>query len=361
MLPLIKWPGGKTSELKIIDKYLPKSYNRYIEPFFGGGALFFNKCPKSAIINDISQNLMNFYSCIKSGDERFKNCIEGIAEGWEKLKTCASACAGSLSGIYRNNPEILTAFADVAIASTVDGMADVCLPDLSLLRRSLDVSVKDKLKRIASNESAVGKLSEEDLKVNILTGFTAGFYTYIRTLMNKARKGQMPYLSDEFGVAAFFFVREYCYGSMFRYNRDVEFNIPYGGISYNNKDFGKKVAALSEAKDVLAGADIYCRDFAEIFDLAWDDDFIFLDPPYDTDFSEYEANAFGKDEHVRLSECVLSSRAKCLLIIKNTKLIGELYEGKGLNIFAFDNKYSCCVRGRNDRDAEHLIITNYAE
>ena len=56
MQPLIKWPGGKTSELEIIKKHFPKSYNRYVEIFFGGGAVYFDLCPESAIINDISKN-----------------------------------------------------------------------------------------------------------------------------------------------------------------------------------------------------------------------------------------------------------------------------------------------------------------
>ena len=39
--PLLKYPGGKTSELEVIEKYLPKNFNNYIEPFVGGGAVYF--------------------------------------------------------------------------------------------------------------------------------------------------------------------------------------------------------------------------------------------------------------------------------------------------------------------------------
>ena len=52
MKPLIKWAGGKSSEIKHIERIIPE-FNRYIEPFFGGGALFFDLEPKKAIINDI--------------------------------------------------------------------------------------------------------------------------------------------------------------------------------------------------------------------------------------------------------------------------------------------------------------------
>ena len=40
--PLLKYPGGKTSELDVINQYLPRDMNNYIEPFVGGGAVYFN-------------------------------------------------------------------------------------------------------------------------------------------------------------------------------------------------------------------------------------------------------------------------------------------------------------------------------
>lgn len=53
MKPIIKWPGGKSREIDKIESLIP-DYKRYVEPFFGGGALFFHLEPKSAAINDIS-------------------------------------------------------------------------------------------------------------------------------------------------------------------------------------------------------------------------------------------------------------------------------------------------------------------
>ena len=52
MQTLIKWPGGKTKEFIYIKDLIP-SFERYIEPFFGGGGIFFQLEPKNAIINDI--------------------------------------------------------------------------------------------------------------------------------------------------------------------------------------------------------------------------------------------------------------------------------------------------------------------
>jgi DNA adenine methylase len=39
MKPIIKWTGGKTQLLQKIKEFMPSSYNKYFEPFLGGGAL----------------------------------------------------------------------------------------------------------------------------------------------------------------------------------------------------------------------------------------------------------------------------------------------------------------------------------
>jgi DNA adenine methylase len=66
MKPLIKYRGGKSHEIPNIAKHIPKYTGRYIEPFFGGGALYFHLEPKKAIINDINTKLIAFYLGVNS-------------------------------------------------------------------------------------------------------------------------------------------------------------------------------------------------------------------------------------------------------------------------------------------------------
>ena len=61
MNPVIKYRGGKSREIPKFIQYIPDSFSRYIEPFFGGGALFFYLEPDAAIINDANSRLMDFY------------------------------------------------------------------------------------------------------------------------------------------------------------------------------------------------------------------------------------------------------------------------------------------------------------
>lgn len=64
--PLLKWAGGKTQLLGEILPKIPKKYGRYIEPFFGGGAVFFAVHPSNGIIADINPELINLYRSVAS-------------------------------------------------------------------------------------------------------------------------------------------------------------------------------------------------------------------------------------------------------------------------------------------------------
>lgn len=67
--PLFKWSGGKADELPKIIPHIPseETYDQYVEPFIGGGSLFFHLNPqqKSPLINDIHKELILFYKKIK--------------------------------------------------------------------------------------------------------------------------------------------------------------------------------------------------------------------------------------------------------------------------------------------------------
>jgi DNA adenine methylase len=72
MKPLVKYRGGKSKEIPHLIKHIPQFSGKYIEPFFGGGALFFHLEPKKAIINDINSKLISFYLGVKDNFEILK-------------------------------------------------------------------------------------------------------------------------------------------------------------------------------------------------------------------------------------------------------------------------------------------------
>lgn len=65
MKPMLKYSGGKRKEIPNILPYIPEFDGRYVEPFFGGGAMYFHLEPKKVIINDINTKLIDFYKAVK--------------------------------------------------------------------------------------------------------------------------------------------------------------------------------------------------------------------------------------------------------------------------------------------------------
>ena len=63
--PIVKWVGGKRQLMFELLKNMPQNYNRYFEPFIGGGALFFELQPDNAYISDMNEELINLYQVVR--------------------------------------------------------------------------------------------------------------------------------------------------------------------------------------------------------------------------------------------------------------------------------------------------------
>lgn len=74
--PVLKWAGGKGQMLNILEQRMPQTYNKYIEPFFGGGALFFDVMPENAIIADSNPELINLYRVIATNVEELIHSLK---------------------------------------------------------------------------------------------------------------------------------------------------------------------------------------------------------------------------------------------------------------------------------------------
>ena len=363
---LIKWPGGKSHEVKYIKNLIPK-YNRYIEPFFGGGALFFYLKPKSAIINDISADLIDFYNLVKEQNSDLKNLLFDYCILFDDLINYCDTTYNDLLSIYdgikkshRDSKSKLMQYVNRIYDNFNVLVVNELVKDNESYKNELYLNALNKMKRTADNEKKK-TFSDHDLKENLITSFTSGTYMYFRNVHNDIILNRVDAVSKEYRVANFYFIREYCYGSMFRYNSKGEFNIPYGGMSYNRKDFRAKINCIFNEKieKLFSKTEIYCKDFEDFFESVElnENDFMFLDPPYDTVFSGYEGKDFTRQDQQRLANALKKTKAKFILIIKDTDFIYSLYK-KDFNILCFDKTYSYNVRSRNDRAAKHLIITN---
>jgi len=283
MKPLVKYRGGKSKEIPHLIKHIPQYSGRYIEPFFGGGALFFHLEPKRAIINDINSKLMAFYF--------------GVKDNFETLKTELT----EIEKVYVINRKKFE----------------------ELKSKTPDKRVDDE------NEP---------------------LYYKIRDMFNDLTEKKY---SD---ALLYFFINKTAYSGMIRYNSKGEFNVPYGRYANLNTSLVTK-----GHNKLLANTEICNLDYSEIFNMAKEDDFMFLDPPYDCVFSDYgnveHKDGFNERNHFELANQYKQLKCKALMVIGRTPLTEKLYGD--MIVDEYGKSYAVNIRNRFKSEASHILISNY--
>ena len=91
MQPIIKYRGGKSKELHTLIPHIPHFEGRYIEPFFGGGAMYFHLEPEAAIINDINTPLINFYKGVRDNYSKLRKELDKLEKVYKKNRKAFDA------------------------------------------------------------------------------------------------------------------------------------------------------------------------------------------------------------------------------------------------------------------------------
>ncbi|MDC3272858.1 DNA adenine methylase [Hyphomicrobiales bacterium] len=372
LIPLIRWAGGKTHELKYIHPRMPKKFDRFFEPFLGGGALYFsiNENTKK-VVNDFSYELVLLYKMVKSQDLEFLDSIKEISHNWDLLSEISKNHRKNVISMYKDfsndrlSDQQLKDWINVFVLKNsieFSGMLNVSFnTNIKNFIKEIEKSLFNKIKRMKKIESERETLPANDIIDNFEGALKSALYVHFRYLYNNIDK---YVFNKSFSTALFFFIRNYAYSGMFRYNNSGVFNVPYGGIAYNKKSLLQKYDYFKQTslKKHLKNTKIENKDF-EVFlkdNEPTKEDFIFLDPPYDSEFSTYAKNKFGREDQSRLADYLINEcPAKWMIIIKNTDFIFSLYNDKGLNLSSFDKKYLVSFQNRNDKDVVHLMITNY--
>lgn len=80
----LRWAGGKSKMIKILDNFFPKKFDKYLETFIGGGSVLLHIIqkynPKVIYANDINHDLINYYNYVK-------NCPQILVDDCLKIKS----------------------------------------------------------------------------------------------------------------------------------------------------------------------------------------------------------------------------------------------------------------------------------
>jgi DNA adenine methylase len=370
--PILKWAGGKEQELKYILPKLPESFENYYEPFIGGGAVYMAVKACKYFINDKSDELIRLYRSIcEQNQNLFFRAINEVIHNWDLLTDVVKNNQSFFLESYKEysqdklNDEKMKQKMFQFIVDHSEQFNGMFSPIFNFntpnFIRELQVNMIRKIKRMKQLEKQKDILPDTDILDNIETSLKSAFYMHFRHIYNNVTKYK---ISEAVKSSIFIFIRNFAYSGMFRYNSSGQFNVPYGGIGYNRKNFKKKIDYLQSEglQRHLKQTTIENLDFQDFFRLHTpsNQDFIFLDPPYDSEFSTYAKNEFNREDQSRLADYLINDcKAKWMLVIKSTDFIKGLYFDKNLNITTFGKTYLVSFMNRNDKNTEHLLITNY--
>lgn len=366
MTPLIKWTGGKRSEIPFIKPHYPSftKVQRVIEPFAGGAAVAWEFEAPATVLNDVNQGLVEFYRTLQDNSKRdaFVQALLVINAVRANIRQAMNGVqANDLVNIYKDPTAFAKATIHGAIAVHPHPFDAEKLENLALKHARSKL-----LKRIPKIEAdRKTPFTFEERIEHLETALQSAWYEAQREVYNGKLDLEPTTEGQGWKVASWWTVRTLCYSGMFRYAANGDFNVPYGGIGYNARDFSSSIAEFNDPKrlDFLKRTTMESMDFEMLFEKYKhfnSNDFVFVDPPYDSAFSKYNHEGdFTRGDQERLRDTLLKCNAPWMQVIKTTDFIEALYTRPGIHLHRFDKKYGVNFRNRHDRGVEHLVITNY--
>ena len=192
------------------------------------------------------------------------------------------------------------------------------------------------------------------------TEHSEDFYYEIR---NKDKnKNTYNRLSDYTKAARTIYLNKACFNGLYRVNKKNEFNVPFGKKTKVNTYEGSNLITVSNYL-TMNNIKILSVDFEEAVKNVKEKDFVYFDPPYDSEtstFNSYTEEGFNRDEQIRLAKVFKELDRKGAFVMlsnHNTSLINDLY--KEYNIHLIEAKRNINSNGKKRGKVEEVIITNY--
>lgn len=317
MKPFFKWSGGKRREIKRVRKYMPASYNTYYEPFVGGGAVWLDLEPTSAVVGDSYEDLVNFFQTLKTQPDR--------------LVTEINSLSNKYAAAHKN------------------------LPKKPELEKEIEL-LKATVKKLKNDEGASELYKEKKQTLTRLNkDLKKEFQEIAEEFYYSFRDGEPK--SDLDRALRFYILRQLSFSGMLRFGSKGNFNVPFGWYS----SLKSIDVEIEEINRVLNNTRIVNCDWRECVKTATEHDFVFLDPPYTRKFTKYHPNGeFSQKEHLELAEWFSTTSTNAMIIINKDDFTNGLYS----NFIKeeYGHKYSIQYRDRmkeKDSNAVHILATNY--
>lgn len=293
MKPLFMWAGGKNRMLKKYAPYMPTHFERYVEPFFGGGAMFiwaYEKNPAASFyINDINEHIIQIYKAIKNDCEKFCQTVDRLERAY------------------------------------------LPLPSPEDIKTNKELQKKFKLEARGRHDwDAIYEVEPS----------RRHFYFKVRDRYAWKYAGW----DSTFEAGVLYFLMKTGFNGVWQINKNTNgrFGTPAGLLNQKDKVYDKdNVHVWHEA---LQRCTILSLDFAEVVEKYADKNtFLFMDPPYRKSFTQYNVD-FHDGEQLRVLDSLkVASKRGAIGWLSNREAGDGFWEehcGKEFPILKFNTTYT---------------------
>ncbi len=301
--PFLKWAGGKAQLLQQFDKFFPAAMDRYIEPFLGGGAVFFHlkrRFPHlRAFLRDNNAELINAYRAVQLFPHELMSALDEHLAAYNADRERYFYLIRS-----QHHPS----------------------PHLNPLpRRGEETGSRSPLPRAGEGQGEGSAVIIER-------------------------------------AARFIFLNKTCFNGLWRVNARGEFNVPIG--SHKNPALYDRDNLLA-ANWALRDAHLAVQDFRDTLNETRKSDFVYIDPPYyplsaTASFTSYTKEDFGGPEQEELAALFADAAqrgVRLMLSNSDTPFIRKLYRDFTMKTVHARRAINC--NGASRGKVNELVVTNY--
>lgn len=305
--PFVKWAGGKRQLMPVLSDSMPDSFDKYFEPFLGGGALFFHIASAAVFASD----------CNDAGGRLRR-------DGQTTLDMEPA------TRITEHSYHISDLNSDLVMSYCV---------------------IRDHPDELVESLQRHEKKYADDSK---------SYYYAVRD-------GYDADNADEISaVSRLIFLNRTCFNGLYRVNRSGKFNVPIGRYTNPNIADADNIHAVSALLDSV-DVDISCRDFGDVSGLAQKNDFVYFDPPYlpvsqTASFTQYTGCDFGLDDQRRLADlCIALDKMGCKVMLSNSDsdVISEMFAHDEWTVERVSASRAINSNSAKRRNHTEMLVRNY--
>ncbi|HON18769.1 MAG TPA: DNA adenine methylase [Salinivirgaceae bacterium] len=354
--PIFPWAANMVVDSLQLASSAPP-FERYIEPFFGGGQFFYTLSPKTeSLLNDKNKNLIDFYKHLQNPASPLKQEILLLLNNWRLFDEFFEIIHSDIAVVEQDLKSKIINLSDVPYILRTIFALNLTHSEFDSLysdKKSLngDLLIENMISAcVAYLKNALKNHKNYELSSRILQN---GYYYHLRQLLNNNRLACT--IPKEKKIAVWYFINLLGYSAQVNYSQAEILHLPISNNvpSYHeingeiNRVFNEETLERF-SKSQFFNLDFF--DFLQSIELS-ENDFVYVDPPFNSKWLHYEDSILSENQFKQLASILVTTKAQWMLVIKESNFKSEHFKGG-----AYQQRVLNTEANTSDR---FLMVTNY--